>query len=426
MRPVFSKANTLTRGGCLRKTAVGIISFAPSVVGVSAVALGALLAMGSPARSGSCPAPVSGATECSGEADSRNDETQTIAAGTGVTITDADDFGLNVGSGKGIAVTGSPTDPTIINLGGRITALEEAVGVDIRGTGEVDITLDGDITSRSSNDQKGRAISVSATGNTEGIEITAGGDIMSQQYGVYIIGGVGAITFTGTGQIDAEGIGVYVFTSNREAGKIEVTTADIDADGTAIRIVQGGSGGVTVTANENIDSDKGSGFIIRNSGDTTGAIVVTAKGDIDAETEGITISQRGAGAVTVTANGNVESDRDEGIRIQTHRDATGDVMLMANGDVTGSGGGIVVANEGSGDADIVISGKVTSESAVCAVCISGGEAEGKGHRRSSCKTAQASTVCCSRTASLELRFSNSQANSRISILVMLWALIASL
>ena len=83
--------DTIVKGGHLRKTACGIISFAPFMATASALALGALLVAASPAGAGSCDSPNSdGVYVCTGGA-GQSDMTQNLAVADGgsLMVTDA-------------------------------------------------------------------------------------------------------------------------------------------------------------------------------------------------------------------------------------------------------------------------------------------------------------------------------------------------
>ncbi|MCY4031692.1 MAG: hypothetical protein OXF05_06215, partial [Hyphomicrobiales bacterium] len=104
----------LIRGGRLRKTSKGLISFAPFLAGASALALGALLSTTSPVEAGTCATAgqPAGTARCADPANSMDRTVSLTASTTGpFTVTDAPNFGLDVpmANSKGIEITSSFT-----------------------------------------------------------------------------------------------------------------------------------------------------------------------------------------------------------------------------------------------------------------------------------------------------------------------------
>ena len=247
----------------------------------------------------------------------------------------------------------SSTDAITIDLDGNVTAKGKAVEARKDGAeGETSIILDGRITSENE-----EAIFVYMLGGTNA-EVSSTGDIIAGKDGIYMFQGGSGTTEVTTGEIDAGGRGVYIVASHLRAGAIEVTTGDIDSVRTCIFVDQNGAGDVTVTANANIDSDMNDGIVVTTV-QQTGNITVIAKGNIDVEDNGIAVGQQGTGSIDITAEGNITSDIDESIRVGTHARTTGDVTITTNGDVTGMGG-IVIGHQGSGKVLLTVGGEVTS------------------------------------------------------------------
>ena len=336
------------------------------------MALGIILSMASPANAGMCPEPVSGRTECSGEA-RMDDLTQRIEAGTGVTITDDDTFGLSVmilsrsGERKGIDVTStSSTGDITIDLDGNISADAETINVYQNGNGNVSIMTRGTVSSYS---REGILIQTASTA-TGMIEITATEDIRTARDGIRVSSsGTGGTTVHTKDEIDSlNNRGIHITAKNSQAGAIRVTTErPIDSQLQGINIAHAGTGSVTVVTDD-VDSDVSEGVYVSVTDPTNGAspsntssIDITTNGDIDAEREGIHVAQVSAAAVTVTANGEVKSDTDEGINIGTQMITTGDITVTINGGVLGEDAGIFINDQGSGDIIININGEVTGD-----------------------------------------------------------------
>ncbi|MCY4033501.1 MAG: autotransporter outer membrane beta-barrel domain-containing protein [Hyphomicrobiales bacterium] len=193
---------TIEKGGHLRKTASGIVSFAPFMATASTLALGALLAAASPAGAGTCTDVTNGVVDCTGAADSSSDMTimRVAPAGGSLTVRDDGTFGLNVSSGNGIAITSDATS-TGINVelgsesGGGISAAEHGISVDMDGTaGTVAITTNGSVASSGSGGGDGINLNHAGSG---AFTLTTNGDVTSASGN-----GIEVIASAGGGTID--------------------------------------------------------------------------------------------------------------------------------------------------------------------------------------------------------------------------------
>ena len=372
--PYKPSPSEFIRGGRLRKTSKGLISFAPFLAGASVLALGALMAATTSVEAGNCDeTATAGVWTCTGAADSTNDMMQTIetpTAGGALEITDDGTFGLDVSSGQGLAVTGGSSGTSVtVNINGDVTADNQAVYVKQEGTGAVSVTTSGTITSGVGGfgaievQQDGiGAVSVTTRGNidkesTHGIYVETAtvteGDVEVEVY---------------DGNIESSRTGVIV--KNLGSGEVSITTnADFDATASGIYVDQVGANNVTITTTGGIIDAQGVGIGVRTNADgtTTGDILIESNSTITTNgiSEGIFVNQRGSGAVTITTDGTINSnnvtgnsDNDEGIRVMTADGVTtGDVGITVNNDITG-GSGIEVDNQGSGNVTINVNAEV--------------------------------------------------------------------
>ena len=268
------------RGGRLRKTSKGLISFAPFLVGASVLALGALLATSSPVQAGSCslqgnPSAANGHNVlCSGAADSANDRTETIQssiAGAALEITDDGTFGLDVSSGRGLAVTGGEEGTSVtVNVNGDIRANNQAVYVKQEGTGAVSVTTGGTITSSA---MRGIDI-ITAAGTTGDVTVTANGGITTQATGPSGTGifvdqnGTGKVSVTTSGEINAGGdSGIYVITESATTGDVEITVNDDVIGRTGIGATNSGTGNVIINVNAVVSATTSSAIVTAGRGD---------------------------------------------------------------------------------------------------------------------------------------------------------------
>ena len=291
---------SIFRGGRLMKTSVGLVSFAPSLVGASALAIGSLLATASPVEAGTCTG-FSGRWTCIGAARS-NDGTQTIAGDVGEDVTVIPSgFGLTVSSGKGLVLTSvAGTNSADLNLVSNnisdpvsISAMGNAVDIDWDSTaGPVTFRIDGNVTS-----SHGKGINVVAAP-------VATGDV----------------TITVDGNIQAETQGI-----------------DINQDGDGLTTVVV-NGDITTTNTNTSGTISAQGIHIHTAGDINDTPEMTAEGDVH-----------------VTVNGNITGGANSPIEINGI--GTGNITVIVNGMLsrTGSRGqAISIIGHGSAEHRIVL------------------------------------------------------------------------
>ncbi len=148
-------------------------------------------------------------------------------------------------------------------------------------------------------------------------------------------GGGITVTTGAASMIDASGTGIDVVAETASTGKVMIThNGSIDAYGNAISVVNKGTGAVTVTtgADSVIETDTtGIAADIQNSSSTS-EIMITHSGKIHADDDGMTLFSQGSGSIKVTVSENSE------------------VVSMKNG--------ILVRHEGAGKFEVTIWGKV--------------------------------------------------------------------
>ena len=327
--PLFRQANELIRGGRIRKTSKGLISFAPFLAGASALALGALLATSSPVRAGHCTETgTTGMWICSGAVGtyaSGYDAGRTIAGrlNQNISVTGdatfaldtsySQDFGINVDS---VATTG--TINVDFSNSNDITSYYDAIFIDQDGTGAVTVTANGDI---ESSDYEGIQINQSGNGN---VTVTTDGTVTGGLYGIYIT------TTTGTTG------GVNLTTNGAVTGSAEGIKLDID-----------GNNAVTVTTTGTVESS--------NSEDA------------------IEVDHSGAGDVNITTSGNVTAETDAKDAIRVHHSGTGNVNITTSATVTAkdaSNDAINVNHTGTGNISLTVDGSVVGGSSANAINLS--------------------------------------------------------
>ena len=335
-------STNILRGGQLRKTARGIVSFAPFLASVSVVALGAMLAGSSPAvaqtmSTAKCTSENSdGAYVCSGIQNSDADAPETITAVSGQTlaVTQDSEFGLFVDDSAHNGETAMTITAEPGSSGGQVDFFTRIANT-TRGGGDAlkivnnsgsDITFNNLLS-----DSHGGAASeyiLSALADAVVLEGTGAGDIIfntdgqisttqAQSYGTGLGGkgveashsGSGDLAIT-TGRIKTESGGINVVHSSGATGAITITAnGDITA-GFNYRTAQQESANMPVLTDSSVDDDNSNGIEVATATTTQGAVSITANGGITSSADGIRINHYGGGAVSITANSITATDID--------------------------------------------------------------------------------------------------------------------
>ncbi|MCE9508101.1 MAG: autotransporter domain-containing protein [Alphaproteobacteria bacterium] len=291
---------------------------------------------------GACSVTVSPSYSCSGGA---NITTQTIAADNAVVSTVAG-FGVITPSGNAITITGdgigtddgalSFTDIFSSTITGKNNGLYMRVNGDNGATlGSITIDINSTITGLS----------------------TLGTGIDARN-----AGGSGALTITANGDTTGGIRGIYASNANKSTGALTITTGvgstvtGLGVDSISAR--NSGSGALLLNIGGDV-TGYGNGINSRNYGTTLTVITGTGTEVRGASARGIYARDFGSGALTVTANGNVTG--------YTHgifaRNANGGNLVITTGAgsvITGtSAAGIWARNDGPGLLSIDVDGDVT-------------------------------------------------------------------
>ena len=271
------------RGGRLRKTSKGLISFAPFLAGASVLALGAILATTLPVQAGSCTEEpdMSGMWTCTGAANSSSDMRVSIMgrADQDVNITGDATFDLSVSNNGGFYVnTVSTTGAIGLDLSNsNVTAHYEAIGITQLGTGAITITASG---------------TISTTANYSAISI--------------VQAGAGGTTVTTSGTVSSVGAGIFINSSSGTMGEIRVTANNVMTDGNSFDISSNGDSPITIMTSGTVTSNTEQAIVINHSG--TGDVNITSRGTVTANAaakDAINVYQSGSGNITLTVNGSV-------------------------------------------------------------------------------------------------------------------------
>ena len=381
----------LLRGGRLRKTARGVLTFAPWLGMAAAVALAGTitLSLGGSAQAGSCSEDANspGTWTCSGAASFQSDEAIPITVEDGETLVINEEAGFGVtladqavpnmpalliavqagGNGGMVSLAGNISN-TFVNMGAETNA-DDGLRITNASDNAINASFSGRLLSTDEN-----AVSLSGTG-AGAITFTSTGSIVTDS------------TFEGASATSGNG-GHGVNASHSGAGDLNITTATVTADDDGIyasHTSTTGGGTVSITANGAITA--GGDGIYANS-QNTGAMTITAAA-ITADTSGIEACNCNTNSTTldITANGSITASgtmaagggmrADAGINALLY--GTGDLTITTHADITGNSGIIAASiSSNSGAIVVTVGGTVDASASSNAVAIS--MAAGGSHR----------------------------------------------
>ena len=305
-------ASQFVRGGRLRKTSKGLVSFAPFLVGALALASGILLATTSPVEAGSCSEDgATGMWTCTGAAATAPDTDGTV------NITARADQDINI---TGDATFGLLTDGSglQINVHGTI------------GSGDINIDLsnNNDITSNYSPIFLRRGGSGAVTITTNGTLSSTGG----RNGAIFVRNDApAAVTITSTGTLSSAREGIDIHTGDNPAGEISITANNIMASATGILIGSMGSS-------------------------ARDAVTITTTGTVTSNTqEAIRVSHSGAADVNITTAGTMTASAATKDAINVNHTGTGNIIITVNGSIVGGANADDInLSTASGNATIIL------------------------------------------------------------------------
>ena len=396
------------RGGRLRRSAVGVATFAPALaakllVSVSTFGVGAMVATTTFAGIGetqSCNRTTlanSGLSVlCQGAITAS--QYHSVSNDVGFTIVISSNVTANVSSGDGLILYNSGLAGVSVTQqanGGNISA--ETAGILLKANSNsgkgISLSLTGDVEGRG-----GRGIQARATGasQTEGVSLTTQAVTGGRNDGIEAItqaAGQG-VTIVANGDVEGKrGRGMEL--KSYRGGDISVTAGNVKGQENGVFAIRSGSGKFTITSTGSVIADSTSSsaparavHLFSYEGDGTDTLTlnnvsgyrggiyfktrsgnniqITVTGTISAtKLDGIKINRRYDGTGTTTISVNSISAGGDGIRFNEARGSTtdgGNVSISATGHVHGAsretGDGIFVQKAGKGDVIIKV-GQVT-------------------------------------------------------------------
>lgn len=308
-----------------------------------------------------CAAGTPPTFECSGA----NNVTQTINLND-ATVSTAPNFNVITANFFGVTITGNGALSYTDENGSEVTSAGIALSIisndDIAGGNDGSVTVDtnGALT--------GGNIGVFARNYGGGsVRVETSGDVTGTS-------AAGISAQNGTGLAPS---GTYLTV---------ITAADTTVMGgdSGITASNYGSGAVTVTTYGDVTGTSGAGILARNGNNatptgtnltvTTGAGTTVTGGD-----SAIIVNNQGSGTTDITANGNVAGTDDFGILAQSGGASSDFTVTTAAGTtVSGGSGGISATNAGIGELTVTANGDVTGTSGYGIVAQNGSAADPAG------------------------------------------------
>jgi len=248
-----------------------------------------------------------------------------------------------------------------------------------QGTGALTITASGDVTGKygsgilAGNNGTG-ALTIAITGSVtssfrDGVEVfggnytSAGGDLsittgaVSGGYrGFYVFNsGPSALNINATGDVTGRyGSGIYALNNGNfyaQATDLSITTTNVGGYSYGIRTINRGSGALTITAAGDIDGRNNDGIYARNYGTN----LIIAANAVSGGMTGINAINHGTGSALITSTGSVAGTYGDGINAVNY----GTDLTINTAAVNGYTAGIDARNYGSGALSIT-AGNVTA------------------------------------------------------------------
>lgn len=283
------------------------------------------------------------------------------------------------------------TGQVTVNAEGDVFGGERGVFVRNRGTGGLEITTTGEVTSGADNAYGIQALQENedATGD---VVIETNDRVVGQYGGIFVRNsGTGALSITANGDVTgylAQPINgfygaIYAVQENEDAtGDVTIETrGEVFGDYYGIFVDNSGQGDVEINATGPTTGTIAYGILVR-SGENGGDVAVTAT-DVDSGQSGVIVENEGTGETTVTTTGEVIGREGDGVYVLGGDDSAGVTVnvasvsgtveavqvvngggaakVTATGDIVGQYGGIVVRNTGTGALSITATGDVTGQ-----------------------------------------------------------------
>jgi outer membrane autotransporter protein len=222
------------------------------------------------------------------------------------------------------------------------------------GTGALSVTSTGDVSG--TNYTGIRAINR----NVNGTDLTVSAAAVSGATdGISAVNyGTGALSVTATGAVTGtSGYGIFAFNRTAAGTDLTVSAAAVSGGGYGINARNDGTGALSVTATGDVTGAKYSGISASNNGTD----LTVSAASVSGGSYGIRALNFGTGALSVTSTGDVTGTNDDGI-YALNSNAAGTDLTISAAAVSGGTYGIKARNYGTGALSVIVSGAVAGGS----------------------------------------------------------------
>lgn len=274
-------------------------------------------------------------------------------SGTGMLALDVAD----VTSTTGIGVYGSSSGAGFaITASGSVTGATNGVVAVHTGTGALTI----DVASATGMTGNGLIIQNYNAASMGDVVISSSGHVSGADFGILATSlGSGSMTINAASVEGKSQSGIAAQTVFATSTGLSVSASGlVSAEKFGINARHGGTGSISVNATD-VTSAQESGVYAYGASYVTSGANVTTTGSVTGYVNGIEARLTGAGDLTVNAV-NVSANLYAGVRTLQGSSTAGRTRVTTSGDVSGGQWGIFSRNDGTGGAEIAVSGAVTS------------------------------------------------------------------
>ena len=270
----------------------------------------------------------------------------------------------STGQATGIIATNSPNGTSLTIDAASATGDKYGVFAVNNGSAALSITTTGPAT--------GDKYGISGFNSDDGTDLTINAaDATGGKYGIIATNnGTGALSITSTGSV-VGGTNGGLRASNGAAGTdltIDVVDVTAQDSGNAIVAVNNGTGALSVTATGDVTAaNVERTFGINAINNSAGTDLTVAAANVTASKYGVVASNSGTGALSITTTGVVTTSglgRDTASAIEAANTTNGTDVTVSVADVYSGLSGVLVTGSGSGAVSITASGTITTETGI--------------------------------------------------------------
>lgn len=263
----------------------------------------------------------------------------------------------DVSSATGIGVYGGSGGAGFsITASGSVTGETDGIFATHTGTGALTI----DVASATGMTGNGLVVQNYNAASMGDVVVSSSGHVSGADFGILATSlGSGAMTINAASVEGKSQYGIAAQTVFATSTGLSVSASGpVAAEKFGINARHGGTGAITVNATD-VTSTRESGIFARGGAYVTSGASVTATGTVAGYVNGVEARLYGAGDLTVNAV-NASADLYAGVRTLQGPGTAGRTRVTTSGDVSGGAWGIFSRNDGTGGAEISVSGSVNA------------------------------------------------------------------